>query len=145
MRRAYLTVLGLLIAALVVQLYLAGVGAFDRPRDDGSFALHRFTGMVVFPVLILVATALAAANRLPGRLIGLTLLPLGVVILQALIGVVARVFDADTGGSTLTGTLIFGLHALNGMVVGILVDLTRKRALAHFAATTAPVPAAVAQ
>jgi len=144
MRRAYFTVLTLLMVALLVQIYLAGVGAFDRPRDDGSFAPHRFTGMVVFPLLILVATALAAANRLPGRLIGLTLLPLGVVVVQALIGVVARVFDADTGGSTLTGTLIFGLHALNGMVIGVVVGMARKRAQAHFAAAD-PVAAAVAR
>lgn len=145
MRSAYLIVLRLTLLAFGVQLYLAGVGAFDRPHDDGSFAPHRINGMVVIPLLILLATLLAALSRVPGRLIGLTILPLGVVMVQVLIGVVARAFDTGTGESTVTSVVIFGLHALNGMVVAMTVHTALQRAEAYFATrsdrvgTTEPV------
>lgn len=120
MRKVYTVFAGLLLAAAVVQMYFAAVGAFDKPQDDSSFSLHSMNGMLVIPVLSLVATAAAAAARAPGRLIGLTVLPVGLVIVQALIIALGGVFDDSTGNTTPLSLAILGLHAINGMaVVGV--------------------------
>ncbi|MBP2705541.1 hypothetical protein JOL79_17150 [Microbispora sp. RL4-1S] len=117
MRKVYAVIAGVLLAAAVAQMYFAAVGAFDKPQDDGSFALHSMTGMLIIPVLSLLATAAAAAARAPGPLIGRSLLPLGLVIVQVLIVVLGRAFDDDSGNSTPLSLAILGLHALNGMAV----------------------------
>ncbi|MGI5154341.1 DUF6220 domain-containing protein [Microbispora sp. CA-102843] len=116
-RKVYAALAGLLLAAAVVQMYLAAVGAFDKPQDDSSFALHSMNGMMVIPVLSLVATAAAAAARVPGRQIGLTILPVGLVIVQALIIALGGLFDDSTGNTTPLSLAILGLHAVNGMAV----------------------------
>lgn len=116
-RKVYAALAGLLLAAAVVQMYLAAVGAFDKPQDDSSFALHSMNGMMVIPVLSLVATAAAAAAKAPGRQIGLTVLPVGLVIVQALIVALGGLFDDSTGNTTPLSLAILGLHALNGMAV----------------------------
>ncbi|WP_327048134.1 DUF6220 domain-containing protein [Microbispora sp. NBC_01189] len=117
MRKVYAVFAGLLLAAAIVQMYLAAVGAFDKPQDDSSFAAHSMNGMLVIPVLSLVATAAAAAARAPGRLIGLTALPVGLVVVQSLIVALGGVFEDAAGNTTPLSLAILGLHALNGMAV----------------------------
>ncbi|WP_182908193.1 DUF6220 domain-containing protein [Microbispora sp. H13382] len=128
MRKVYAALAGLLLAAAVVQMYLAAVGAFDKPQDDSSFALHTMNGMMVIPVLSLVATAAAAAARAPGRQIGLTVLPLGLVIVQSLIVAIGGLFDDSTGNTTPLSLAILGLHAVNGMAVIGACELVFRRA-----------------
>src|SRR5204862_158317 len=79
MRRVFFVLAGLLLAAVVVQFYFAAVGAFAKPQDDRSFALHDLNGMLVIPLLSLLATAAAALARAPGRLVGLAVAPGGLV------------------------------------------------------------------
>jgi hypothetical protein len=91
-RRVYFVLAGLLLLAVVAQFYLAAVGGFDKPRTEDSFAIHRMIGMTV-PLLSILATGAAALVRAPGRLIGLTILPAGLGIVQILLATVA---DAPT-------------------------------------------------
>ncbi|MEW9532447.1 DUF6220 domain-containing protein [Microbispora sp. NPDC049125] len=117
MRKLYAVLAGLLLVAVVAQMYFAAVGAFDKPQDDDSFALHSVTGMMIIPALSLLATVVAAAARVPGRQIGLTILPLGLVIVQMLIIALGGAFDDSTGNTTPLSLAVLGLHALNGMAI----------------------------
>ncbi|GGP79926.1 DUF6220 domain-containing protein [Streptosporangium pseudovulgare] len=132
MRKVYVALAGLLLAAVVVQFYFAAVGAFDRPMEEDSFALHNMVGRMVIPILSLLATVAAALARAPGRLIALTLLPLGLVVVQVLIVVLGRALNDDTGYTTTASLVVLGLHAVNGMaVVGSAGTILRQaRALA---------------
>jgi hypothetical protein len=143
MRRVFVVVAGLLFAATVVQFYLAAVGAFDRPQDDDSFALHNLNGRLVIPLLAILTTVAAALARAPGRLIGMSLAPLGLVVVQVLIIVVGNVIsggsDEDTGTA---GLIVFGLHALNGFAVVATAEAVLRRARAHAAGKKSTVDTA---
>ncbi len=141
-RKVYAALAGLLLAATVVQMYLAAVGAFDKPQDDSSFALHSMNGMMVIPVLSLVATAAAAAAKAPGRQIGLTVLPVGLVVVQALIVALGGLFDDSTGNTTPLSLAILGLHAINGMAVMGVCAMVFRNARRLVSAKPAPSEAA---
>lgn len=118
MRRAYVVLVGLLMLAIVAQFYFAAVGAFDKPQDDDSFALHAVNGMMVIPLLSLLATLVAALARAPGRLIGLTVLPAGLIVLQVLITELGKNIGGSTDDKTTAAALAFlGLHAINGLAI----------------------------
>jgi len=138
MRRVYVGLSGLVFLAIVAQFYFAAVGAFDRPQDDDSFALHSITGIMVIPILSILATIAAALARAPGRLIGLTLAPLGLVVVQVLI---LAVGDAVTGGAdentNAASLAILGLHAVNALLLLGAAATVFRRALAF----AAPKPA----
>lgn len=145
MRKFFVAVAVAMFLAVLVQFYLAGVGAFDRPQDDGSFELHRIVGMAVIPLLSVLATIAAALARAPGRLIGLAIAPLGLVLVQQLIVVVGDAIagggDADTSAGAL---VVLGLHAVNGLfTMGVTFQVLR-RARAFAAAAAQPTAAPVA-
>jgi hypothetical protein len=138
-RRVYIALAGLLLLAVVVQFYFAAVGAFAKPQDDKSFALHDLNGMMIIPIVSLLATVAAALAKAPGRLIGMTILPFGLVIVQILINVLGGHGDDRTSPLGLT---ILGLHAINGLaILGVAGFVFRQaRALATTAqAVSAPV------
>ncbi|MBX6385125.1 MAG: hypothetical protein IRZ07_19500 [Microbispora sp.] len=128
MRKVYAAVTGVMFAAAIVQIYLAAVGAFDKPQDDSSFILHSMNGTLVIPVLSLVATAAAAAAKAPGRQIGLTILPIGGIILQELIIAFGGLFDDSTGNTTPLSLAILGLHAINGVAIVGVCEIVFRRA-----------------
>jgi hypothetical protein len=133
MRRIYVLLVALLLAAGVLQFYFAAVGAFTKPQTESSYALHGFTGGIVIPLLALLATLAAALSKAPGKLIGLTLAPLGLVVVQVLIIVLGNLIGGATEErSTPVALAILGLHAINGMaVLGVTgTVLRRARALA---------------
>lgn len=140
MRRVFVVVAGLLFAATVLQFYLAAVGAFDRTQDDDSFALHNLNGRLVIPLLAILTTVAAALARAPGRLIGIAIAPLGLVVVQVLIIVVGNVIsggsDEDTGTA---GLVVFGLHALNGFLVVAAAEAVLRRARALASGKTSKV------
>jgi Family of unknown function (DUF6220) len=117
MRRVYAVLAGLMLLSVVAQFYFAAVGAFDKPQEDGSFALHSMVGMIAVPLLSLLATIAAAVARAPGRLIGMTILPLGLVIVQTLIIAVGGLLADSTGNTTPVSQAILGLHAINGLAI----------------------------
>ncbi|WP_236030404.1 DUF6220 domain-containing protein [Paractinoplanes lichenicola] len=126
MRKAFAVVSTALLIVFALQFVFAAVGAFTKPQADSSYALHSLTGMAVIPLLTLLTTLFAYLAKAPGRLIGLSILPLGLTILQALLAMLANAFTDASGGSTVAGLIVGGLHAVNGIVaVHIVVAVVR--------------------
>jgi hypothetical protein len=127
----------LLVLVLVAQFFLAASGAFDPAPIEESFRAHRALGYATV-LVALVLTIVAASTRVPGRLVGTTALIAGLGVLQGVLRAVAAAFDGSAG------TLVFGLHAVNGLVMfGLALTVARRaRALAtpRGAAEAAPVP-----
>ncbi len=135
MRRVYVVLVGALMASGALQFYFAAVGAFARPQTDDSYALHALNGRVIFPVLALLATLAAALAKAPGKLIGLTILPFGLLIVQVLIIVLGNVIGGSTDQRTTGLSLaILGLHAVNGMIMMGVLGNVMRRARAHASA-----------
>lgn len=128
MRRVYAALTGLLLLAVLAQFYFAAVGAFAKPQKDNSFALHSVTGMLVIPLLSLLATIVAALARAPGRLIGLSILPLGLVVVQVLIIALGDAVSGSADTTTPAGLAILGLHAINGLAIMAVSGLLFRRA-----------------
>ncbi|SIM69282.1 DUF6220 domain-containing protein [Micromonospora cremea] len=141
MRKAFVVVTTLLLIAFAVQFVFAAVGAFTKPAGDGAYALHSVNGTAVIPVLTLLTILFAALARAPGRLIGLTTLPLGLVVVQALTAMLANGSTDAASASTPVGLTIAGLHAVNGIIaVHVVVGILRAaRTLAD------PAPAGATQ
>ncbi|WP_433359439.1 DUF6220 domain-containing protein [Actinoplanes sp. CA-142083] len=141
MRKAFVVASSLLLVAFALQFVFAAVGAFTKPAGgDGSYALHSITGMAVIPALTVLCTALALLSRAPGKVVGLAILPLGVVLLQVLLAALANALTDDAGATTPVGLVVGGLHAVNGIVaVHLVVGLVRAaRRLAAPAAAASP-------
>ncbi|MFG2058780.1 DUF6220 domain-containing protein [Micromonospora sp. NPDC048930] len=142
MRKAFVIASTLLLVAFALQFVFAAVGAFTKPAGDGAYALHSVTGTAIIPVLTLLTTLFAALAKAPGRLIGLAILPLGLVVLQALIAMLANASTDASGTSTALGLTIGGLHALNGIIavhVVVAVQQAARKLTAPAPADAAPV------
>ena len=140
MRKVFAGLAILLVLAIVVQFFLAGAGAFDTAPNDESFQPHRALGygIVLFAVVL---TILAALARMPGRLIGMTALIAGLGVLQGLIRAVAGAFN-DTGDTTTTaGQLVFGLHAINALVMMAVAGTVARQARVLSGSTVTGRPA----
>src|SRR5262249_26833043 len=124
--------------------YFAAVGAFTKPQTDSSYGLHSIDGMMVIPLLSILATIAAAVARAPGRLIGLSIAPLGLVVVQVLIIAAGKAFS-DGDNTTPTAVVIYGLHAVNGLailaVAGANLRASRLFALDRGARDTAGISA----
>lgn len=125
MKRAFTGLAALLLLAVIAQFYLAASGAYDTAPVEESFQPHRTLGYVIL-VFALVLTIAAAIARMPRRLVGLAGLVTGLVIGQSVIREVARAFGDGSSG----GHLVFGVHAINGLVIigviGMIVRQSRK-------------------
>jgi len=123
MRRVFALLASVLVLAVVAQFFLAASGAFDTAPADESFRPHRALGYAIL-LFSLVVTVVGALARMPGRLIGMTALVAGLVVVQGLIRTVAAAFD---DGST-AGTLVFGLHAVNALAIMAVSGNVARRA-----------------
>jgi hypothetical protein len=140
LRKVFAGLATLLVLAAVAQFFLAASGAFDTAPKDESFQPHRALGylIVVFAVVLTVVAALA---RMPGRLIGMAGLVAGLTVVQVVIAVLARAFN-DTGDtSTTAGKLVFGLHAVNGLIILAVAGTVARRARALSRSAVADRPA----
>ncbi|MER5206598.1 DUF6220 domain-containing protein [Streptomyces sp. NPDC002825] len=115
MRKAIAVLAAALMLAIVVQFFLAGSGAFDTAPHDEAFRPHRALGYLIV-LLALVTTVTTALARVPGRLIGMAGLLAGLGVAQPLIAALAKAFG-DTGDTTTAGRLVFGLHAVNALIM----------------------------
>ncbi|HSU35079.1 MAG TPA: DUF6220 domain-containing protein [Propionibacteriaceae bacterium] len=128
MRKVHFVLSVLVLAAVVLQFYLAGVGVFSMPEDE-LFGLHTANGRFVIPVLLLLNIAAAALAR--GRTLRYALGLVGLLALQTVIFVIAIV---TTGSNpfedvviTTAGTVILSFHVINGLVIlGVTGQLVRK-------------------
>jgi hypothetical protein len=127
MRKLFAGLATLLAPVIVVQFFLAAAAAFDTAPKDESFQAHRALGYGIL-LLAIVVTILAALARVPGRVVGSAALIAGLGILQPVIRALAAAFDDTGGASTTTGTLVFGLHAVNGLIMFGLAEAVARRA-----------------
>jgi hypothetical protein len=142
MRRLYVVIVGLLLASGALQFYFAAVGAFTRPQTDDSYSLHLMNGRMVFPLLAVLAIGAAALAKAPGRLIGLTSLPLALVIVQTLIVLLGNAIGGATEQRTTPVALaILGLHAVNGMIIMGVTSMVMRGARALLSAPNSAVTA----
>jgi hypothetical protein len=125
MRRAFTGATSLLALAVVVQFFLAGSGAFDNAPRDVAFTAHRGLGLFIV-LFALVVTIVGALVRVPARLVGMAGLATGLILLQPVIAGVANALD--DGGTATAGRLVFGLHAVNGLVIVALLGNLLRRA-----------------
>jgi hypothetical protein len=121
-RKIHTGLVHLFAAGLVVQLFLAGLGAFEtvhnKKFNDNNFGPHGIVGTILVLVALLIALVAVAGRwsptvtKLSGGLFGL-------MILQLILGV------AGAGSAPVLG----GLHVLNAIVIVWvtyrLVQLTR--------------------
>jgi hypothetical protein len=141
MRKVFAALATLLMLAVVAQFFLAAMGAFDTAPKDESFQPHRALGygILLFAVAL---TLFAAVARLPGRLIGMTGLVAGLILLQSVIREIANAFSETSGSTSTAGELVFGLHAVNGLIIvavgGTILHRARELARSPTPAETAP-------
>lgn len=127
----YVVFAWLILAAVIVQFFLAGLGVF---AGASNFEMHRMLGYTLSFVM-LIGVLLAFAARLPWRTTGLTaLLPL-LVFLQS-------VFIAfwHTG---LPG--LAALHVVNGLAIFSLAGFLALRSRRHIAVGKSAKVGALAQ
>lgn len=120
----------LLSAAVILQLYFAGVGVFSDPADH-LFDIHGWNGRVVLPVLVLLTVLLAALARAGKRTIWLSVLLIGLLILQTLIFIVTGlIFNVgpDHTNPPLGATLMVSLHPINGLAILWVSLIVARRA-----------------
>jgi hypothetical protein len=115
-RTAYVVVVWIFVACLVVQLFLAGLGTFAGYQN---FLTHRDFGYL-FGLLVLPLIILAALARLPRRFILLSLLLLVLFAMQS----VLILFRSDAPS-------IAALHPLNGVLI-LLIALWLGIAVRRF-------------
>jgi hypothetical protein len=125
-----LTASALLVAAILVQFYLAAFGAFGDREGTGGFAAHEWVARIILPVLAILTIVTAAVARAGRRIITLSTIPLGVIVLQFLLFFAARAFGSDThpGGASLAGSLVLGFHALFGLAALVTAGLVLSAA-----------------
>ncbi|SRR6266545_8244584 len=135
MRKAFAGSAGLLMLAIAAQFFLAASGAFDTAPIDESFQPHRMLGYGILLLAVLL-TVYAALARMPGRIIGMCGLVVGLGLLQPVIAAIANALE-DSGDGSNAGQLVFGLHGLNGLVMMAVVG-TIVRAAREAAGSTPP-------
>jgi hypothetical protein len=105
----------LLVAGLVVQVFLAGLGVFDSPE---RFALHASFGFTLM-VLPLIMVLSGLAGGLGRRLVGLAGLMFGLFFLQSILVSLRGQVPA-----------IAALHPLNGFLILLIAIAVARGALA---------------
>ena len=114
MRATYRILSAALLAAVAVQIFLAGRGV-----GTGSFEPHRAFAYGVL-VLGLVTTVAGLVARAPRRAVACTAGAFALMFLQPVLVHVGTSSDADGG-------LFFGLHALNAVVMVALLVVALRR------------------
>jgi hypothetical protein len=130
MRKVFAGLATVLVLAVVAQFYFAASGAFDTAPNDESFEIHRLLGYGIM-LFALLMTIVAALARMPGRLIGMTGLIAGLALLQGLIRALADAFGDSGDTSTTAGQLVFGLHAVNALIIMALAGTVARQARAR--------------
>lgn len=140
MRRVFQVVSVLLLVDVVIQFYFAAFGVFTAPVNDAQFIMHVMNGRIVLPLLCLLVIAAAALARAPGRLIGFSAIPLGLLVLQTVLFLIAGLAGASPEKTNLAGQLILGLHAVNGLAILAVTTMLVHKA-SRFVAGRVPVAA----
>jgi hypothetical protein len=147
MRKVYVTLTGLLVVSVVIQFYFAAFGVFTAPANDSQFILHTTNGRFILPLLCLLSIGAAALAKAPGKLIGLTAIPFGLLIMQTVLFLIAGLIGSSPEKTNVAGQIILGLHALNGLaILGVSIMLfVRARRFARGATADVVSTAEAAQ
>ncbi|HWM16513.1 MAG TPA: DUF6220 domain-containing protein [Microbacterium sp.] len=130
MRKVFSIVSILVVAAVVLQFYFAGLGVFSHPEDE-LFAVHGTAGRIVLPILFLLSLITAAIARAGKRTIWLTVIAILLLALQTVILIVTGlIFNTgpDAAVIPLGATIVVSLHALNGVAILLVTSIIAKRA-----------------
>ena len=120
MRWTYVVFAWIILAAVIVQFFLAGLGVFG---GTGGFQAHVTLGYSLLFVM-LIGLVLAFAARLPWRTIGLTALLPVLVLLQSVLIAFWH-----------SGLLVVGaLHVVNGLAIFSLASFLALRSRRYVAA-----------
>ncbi|HKW19874.1 MAG TPA: DUF6220 domain-containing protein [Ktedonobacterales bacterium] len=114
MRWTYMVIAWIVLVAVIVQFFLAGLGVF---AGVSNFQMHRSLGYSL-PLLMLLGLLAAFAARLPWKVIGLTALLPALVILQS---VFIGLWQPGTNS-------IAALHVVNGLAIFSLAGFLALRA-----------------
>jgi hypothetical protein len=123
-QRIYSVGVWLLLASILIQFLLAGLGVLDSAY---FFFWHANVNGAVVGLLPLVLGAIGWYGRVPRRTLGLTVAIFGLVLLQSLLLIPYR------SGATGLLRAVSGLHVLNAVVifwVGVRL-LEQSEALRH--------------
>ncbi|WP_196279193.1 DUF6220 domain-containing protein [Catellatospora vulcania] len=134
MRKAFAVLATLLTLVVVAEFYFAASGASATGPGGAAYRPHHVLGYVIF-LLPVVMVIVGAPARIPGRLIATTAGIAGLTAVQVVIAKLARAVG-DTGGQ-----LVFGLHAVNGLLLLAMVMTTLRQAWALARAAAPAVPA----
>jgi len=139
LRRVFALLATLLTLVVVAQFFLAASGAFDAAPTDTAFEPHRVLGYGIglFAILLTIFAALA---RMPGPIVRMSGLVAGLVVVQSLIRRIADAVNGSGDATTTAGKLVFGLHAVNGLIILMAaVNIARQaRALSRSKAAGHP-------
>jgi Na+/H+ antiporter NhaB len=120
MQRVHAALAHLFAGLLVVQFFLAGLGAFDTVHDkhfkDSNFNAHSGLGDLLV-LLALIIAGIALFGRWSRFVTRVSLLLFGLMVLQLILGVTGANDSAWLGA----------LHAVNALlIVGVTVVLIRE-------------------
>ena len=128
MRKLYLVLCILLLIALVVQFYLAGIGVFSNPEDE-LFAIHGTNGRIVLPILGLLVIVGAILAKAGGRTIGLSVVPFALILFQTVWFILSGMLTGATPENINTaGTIMVSFHVLIGLSAFVVTYMLIQRA-----------------
>lgn len=125
MRKVFFINSLLVLAAIATQYYLAAVGVFSDSED--GFATHGNNGRMVLPILFILLIVFAALSRAGKRIVWLSVLMLGLLIMQTLIFILTGLIfgvGPETPNPPFAAILTVSLHAINPLIivwVGVIV------------------------
>jgi len=117
MRKVFVVTSVLLLASGVVQLYFAAFGVFSKPEN---FDPHGINGSMILPALAVLNIIGAAIARAGGRTIGLSVLPLVLILFQTVLFIITgAIFNVGPESETVPvgASILLGLHGLNGLAI----------------------------
>ena len=116
MRKMFVSTSALVVVGALTQFYLAGVGAFSRPATTDAWTAHR-AGALVILTAALLNTVVAALARAGGRTIAFAALPIGLVLLQFVLGATSTALGGSPTDRSGAPLYLVALHAANGLAV----------------------------
>jgi hypothetical protein len=151
-RKVFSIVSILVVIAVVLQFYFAGLGVFSQPEEE-LFGVHGTSGRIVLPILFILSLITAAIARAGKRTIWLTVIAILLLALQTVIFILTGVIfnvGPESPQIPLAATLTVSLHALNGVAILFVTGIIARRAwmlawrpAPASAPAAAPAPASV--
>ncbi|WP_166871038.1 MULTISPECIES: DUF6220 domain-containing protein [unclassified Salinibacterium] len=140
MRKLFLVLTILLIISLTVQFYFAAYAVFSTDVEEGFF-LHGMNGRFVLPILALLVIIGAALARAGGRTIGLSVVPLALILFQTVLFIITGAVTGAEGGGEIpvAASIMLGFHAIVGLAAFVVSYMLIQRARRLIATGSATV------